>query len=86
MDVGFPKLIADAWNGIPDNMDAAFSLNNIGKTGKNSWLVKNEVLILSVEFWLSLPYYCQKIYLKSLFNIITFLTFAVECSANTIEK
>ncbi|KAG7268034.1 hypothetical protein CRUP_018323 [Coryphaenoides rupestris] len=29
MDVGFPKLIADAWNGIPDNMDAAFSLNNI---------------------------------------------------------
>ncbi|CAL8382841.1 unnamed protein product, partial [Arctogadus glacialis] len=29
MDAGFPKLIADAWNGIPDGMDAAFSLNNI---------------------------------------------------------
>ncbi|CAL8349833.1 unnamed protein product [Merluccius merluccius] len=29
MDPGFPKLIADAWNGIPDGMDAAFSLNNI---------------------------------------------------------
>ena len=34
MDAGFPKLIADAWNGIPDGMDAAFSLNNIGKTQK----------------------------------------------------
>ena len=34
MDAGFPKLIADAWNGIPDGMDAAFSLNNIGKSRK----------------------------------------------------
>lgn len=31
MDPGFPKLIADSWNGIPDGIDAAFSLNNIGK-------------------------------------------------------
>uniref|UniRef100_A0A671W7G9 72 kDa type IV collagenase n=1 Tax=Sparus aurata TaxID=8175 RepID=A0A671W7G9_SPAAU len=29
MDPGFPKLIADSWNGIPDGIDAAFSLNNI---------------------------------------------------------
>uniref|UniRef100_A0A7N5ZYG4 72 kDa type IV collagenase n=1 Tax=Anabas testudineus TaxID=64144 RepID=A0A7N5ZYG4_ANATE len=29
MDPGFPKLIADSWNGIPDGMDAAFSLNGI---------------------------------------------------------
>merc|ERR1719427_723067 len=29
MDVGFPKLIADSWNGIPDNIDSAFSLNGI---------------------------------------------------------
>lgn len=31
MDSGFPKLIADSWNGIPDGMDSAFSLNGIGK-------------------------------------------------------
>ncbi len=31
MDPGFPKLIADAWNGIPDGIDSAFSLNGIGK-------------------------------------------------------
>lgn len=31
MDPGFPKLIADSWNGIPDGIDAAFSLNEIGK-------------------------------------------------------
>uniref|UniRef100_A0AAY4F093 72 kDa type IV collagenase n=1 Tax=Denticeps clupeoides TaxID=299321 RepID=A0AAY4F093_9TELE len=30
MDPGFPKLIADAWNGVPDNIDAAFSLNQNG--------------------------------------------------------
>lgn len=30
MDPGFPKLIADSWNGIPDNIDSAFSLNGIG--------------------------------------------------------
>ncbi|XP_045888772.1 72 kDa type IV collagenase [Micropterus dolomieu] len=29
MDPGFPKLIADSWNGIPDGIDAAFSLNGI---------------------------------------------------------
>jgi len=29
MDPGFPKLIADSWNGIPDNIDSAFSLNGI---------------------------------------------------------
>lgn len=31
MDTGFPKLIADSWNGIPDDIDASFSLNGIGK-------------------------------------------------------
>lgn len=30
MDPGFPKLIADSWNGIPDDLDSAFSLNGIG--------------------------------------------------------
>lgn len=34
MDPGFPKQIADAWNGIPDNIDAAFSLNQNGKQAK----------------------------------------------------
>uniref|UniRef100_A0A3B3C9A7 72 kDa type IV collagenase n=1 Tax=Oryzias melastigma TaxID=30732 RepID=A0A3B3C9A7_ORYME len=29
MDPGFPKLIADSWNGIPDDLDSAFSLNGI---------------------------------------------------------
>uniref|UniRef100_G3PWN0 72 kDa type IV collagenase n=1 Tax=Gasterosteus aculeatus aculeatus TaxID=481459 RepID=G3PWN0_GASAC len=29
MDPGFPKLIADSWNGIPDGIDASFSLNGI---------------------------------------------------------
>lgn len=29
MDSGFPKLIADSWNGIPDGIDSAFSLNGI---------------------------------------------------------
>ena len=31
MDPGFPKLIGDSWNGIPDDLSAAFSLNGIGK-------------------------------------------------------
>ncbi|MBN3317899.1 MMP2 collagenase, partial [Atractosteus spatula] len=30
MDPGFPKLIADAWNGIPDSLDAAFHFNGDG--------------------------------------------------------
>uniref|UniRef100_A0A8D3EFS4 72 kDa type IV collagenase n=1 Tax=Scophthalmus maximus TaxID=52904 RepID=A0A8D3EFS4_SCOMX len=29
MDAGFPKLIADSWNGIPDGIDSAFTLNGI---------------------------------------------------------
>ncbi|KAF1393119.1 hypothetical protein PFLUV_G00035150 [Perca fluviatilis] len=29
MDPGFPKLIADSWNGIPDGIDSAFTLNGI---------------------------------------------------------
>ncbi|XP_052340888.1 72 kDa type IV collagenase-like [Oncorhynchus keta] len=32
MDPGFPKLIADSWNGIPDGIDSAFSLNGIDYT------------------------------------------------------
>uniref|UniRef100_A0A8C9SKG1 72 kDa type IV collagenase n=1 Tax=Scleropages formosus TaxID=113540 RepID=A0A8C9SKG1_SCLFO len=30
MDPGFPKLIAESWNGIPDNLDAALNLNGHG--------------------------------------------------------
>lgn len=41
MDPGFPKLIADSWNGIPDGIDAAFSLNNIGKKKNLSFLLIN---------------------------------------------
>uniref|UniRef100_A0A8C6VWY5 72 kDa type IV collagenase n=1 Tax=Nothobranchius furzeri TaxID=105023 RepID=A0A8C6VWY5_NOTFU len=29
MDPGFPKPIAESWNGVPDGIDAAFSLNGI---------------------------------------------------------
>uniref|UniRef100_A0A8C2XGG1 72 kDa type IV collagenase n=1 Tax=Cyclopterus lumpus TaxID=8103 RepID=A0A8C2XGG1_CYCLU len=29
MDPGFPKLIADSWNGIPDGIDSSFNLNGI---------------------------------------------------------
>ncbi|KAK1890694.1 72 kDa type IV collagenase [Dissostichus eleginoides] len=29
MDDGFPKLIADSWNGLPDDIDSSFSLNGI---------------------------------------------------------
>lgn len=43
MDPGFPKLIADSWNGIPDGIDAAFSLNNIGKKR-----------IFSLNWWMQL--------------------------------
>ncbi|MGH0114583.1 UNVERIFIED_CONTAM: hypothetical protein FKN15_022056 [Acipenser sinensis] len=32
MDPGFPKLIADAWNGVPDSLDAAFQFNGDGFT------------------------------------------------------
>lgn len=42
MDPGFPKLIADSWNGIPDGIDAAFSLNNIGKKKNLSFLLIDE--------------------------------------------
>ncbi|XP_030060173.1 72 kDa type IV collagenase [Microcaecilia unicolor] len=30
MDPGFPKLIADAWNGVPDNLDAVLDHNGSG--------------------------------------------------------
>uniref|UniRef100_A0A670J1S2 72 kDa type IV collagenase n=1 Tax=Podarcis muralis TaxID=64176 RepID=A0A670J1S2_PODMU len=30
MDPGFPKLIADAWNGVPDNLDAVFDVSGSG--------------------------------------------------------
>ncbi|XP_075394097.1 72 kDa type IV collagenase [Tenrec ecaudatus] len=32
MDPGFPKLIADAWNAIPDNLDAVLDLQGSGHT------------------------------------------------------
>ncbi|MGH0125233.1 UNVERIFIED_CONTAM: hypothetical protein FKN15_051667, partial [Acipenser sinensis] len=32
MDPGFPKLIADAWNGVPDSLGAAFQFNGDGFT------------------------------------------------------
>ncbi|MEE6522093.1 hypothetical protein FKM82_020488, partial [Ascaphus truei] len=31
MDAGFPKLIADAWNGVPDSVDAVMDHNGSGK-------------------------------------------------------
>lgn len=31
MDPGFPKLISDSWNGVPDDLDAAFSMSGGGK-------------------------------------------------------
>lgn len=31
MDPGFPKLIADSWNGVPDDLDATLSMNGEGK-------------------------------------------------------
>lgn len=31
MDPGFPRIIGESWNGIPDDVDSAFSLNDIGK-------------------------------------------------------
>lgn len=31
MDPGFPRIIGESWNGIPDDIDSAFSLNDIGK-------------------------------------------------------
>lgn len=34
MDASFPKLIGESWNGIPDDIDSAFSLNGIGKESK----------------------------------------------------
>lgn len=45
MDPGFPKLIADSWNGIPDGIDAAFSLNNIGKKKES---------FFSLNWWMQL--------------------------------
>ncbi|XP_072837055.1 72 kDa type IV collagenase [Pogona vitticeps] len=30
MDPGFPKLIADAWNGVPDNLDAVLDVSGSG--------------------------------------------------------
>ena len=47
MDPGFPKLIADSWNGIPDGIDAAFSLNGIGK--KASSFVLSFLSFLNVQ-------------------------------------
>lgn len=31
MDPGFPKLIEDAWNAIPDNLDAVVDLQGDGE-------------------------------------------------------
>jgi len=31
MDPGFPKLIADSWSAVPDDIDAALSLVSDGK-------------------------------------------------------
>lgn len=31
MDPGFPKLIADSWNAIPDNLDAVVDLQGGGE-------------------------------------------------------
>lgn len=37
MDPGFPKLIADAWNGVPDNLDAVFQSTGSG----HSYFIKD---------------------------------------------
>lgn len=31
MDPGFPKIIADSWTAVPDDLDGALSLNGDGK-------------------------------------------------------
>lgn len=31
MEPGFPKFIADSWNGIPDNLDAVLSPSDSGE-------------------------------------------------------
>lgn len=44
MDPGFPKLIADSWNGIPDGIDSAFSLNGIGKHTRIQYCIIDTLL------------------------------------------
>uniref|UniRef100_A0AAQ5YHD5 72 kDa type IV collagenase n=1 Tax=Amphiprion ocellaris TaxID=80972 RepID=A0AAQ5YHD5_AMPOC len=42
MDPGFPKLIADSWNGIPDDINSAFSLNDYSYFFKGNHYFKLE--------------------------------------------
>lgn len=44
MDPGFPKLIADSWSAIPDDVDTAFSLNSDGKRLMAKHLASDQAL------------------------------------------
>lgn len=48
MDPGFPRIIGESWNGIPDDIDSVFSLNNIGKAF-NLPLILKSVLIIGIN-------------------------------------
>ncbi len=48
MDPGFPKIIADSWSAVPDDLDAALSLNSGGKRLMAKCLASD--LLLSVVF------------------------------------
>lgn len=48
MDPGYPKLIADSWSAVPDDLDAAVSLNSDGKRQMAKCLASD--LALSVVF------------------------------------
>lgn len=55
MDPGFPKLIADAWNGVPDNLDAVLDLSGNGElqSGISHYRTSFQVCIAFVCFWTS---------------------------------
>lgn len=44
MDPGFPRIIGESWNGIPDDIDSAFSLNDIGKNFDQERLILTNLL------------------------------------------
>uniref|UniRef100_A0A8C6PPF2 72 kDa type IV collagenase n=1 Tax=Nothobranchius furzeri TaxID=105023 RepID=A0A8C6PPF2_NOTFU len=49
MDPGFPKPIAESWNGVPDGIDAAFSLNDCMKPPSSSvWEFGSEPLTVKL--------------------------------------
>lgn len=56
MDSGFPKLIADSWNGIPDGIDSAFSLNGIGKIILLTSKFDQNMAGTVISMWMNLLY------------------------------